>query len=409
MRKFFRILSLSLFVLCIALYSVLFAARSNINDNYKISASDEFSVKTAVPIKVTYCGKNIKNASNNFNVGEKFDVEMKLFGVIPVAKANVEVVDDIYVLPLGIPFGMKIYTKGVLVVDLTDVDTTNGYQSPAKKAGLKIGDLIISVEGQKVYSNADVSEIIEKSEGRELTLLIERNSKTKTIKFKPQKSVSSRVYKAGIWVRDSSAGIGTLTFYSPATNIVCGLGHGVCDNDTGKLLKINSGEIYSAEIISLNKAKTGSPGELKGKITNNKYANILRNCYEGVYGICEENFDTSCVIPVALKQEVENGKAYIITTIDGTAPTLYTCNVRKINGTNNQNLLIEITDKELLKAAGGILQGMSGSPIIQNGKLIGAVTHVLIDDGAKGYGIYAETMLETAQSVSEDKKLKDAS
>ncbi len=402
LRRFFKILTAVLLAVSVALYGVLFIIDSKINDNYKVSSGEGFSVEVGIPIKVTYAGQNIKNVANTFNVGAKYNVEMKLLGLIPVAKANLEVVDEIYVLPLGTPFGMKIYTKGVLVVDLTDVDTVDGYVNPAKKAGLKVGDLVISANGQKIYSNSDLSEVIEKSNGEEIILIIERNSKSKTIKFKPVKSQSSRVYKAGIWVRDSSAGIGTLTFYSPATDILCGLGHGVCDNDTGKLLSINSGEIFAAEIISYEKGRSGAPGELKGRMMLSKYADILINCSSGVYGYSTEIFDTTRVIQVALKQEIENGKAYIMTTIDGETPTLYTCKVKKINNSNeNQNLIIEITDKELLRATGGILQGMSGSPIIQNGKLIGAVTHVLIDDPQKGYGIYAETMLETAQKVGD--------
>ncbi len=410
MCKFFKIFCAVLSVLCMALYGVLFMVDSNLTDNYKVSSGDGFSIDTVVPVKVTYEGENIKNVSNTFSIGSRYDVEMKIFGIIPVGKANLEVVDEIYALPLGTPFGMKIYTKGVLVVDLTDVDTADGYINPAKKAGLKIGDLIISVNGQKVYSNEDVSDLIEKSNGEEISVVVERNSKNKTIKFKPLKSSSTGVYKAGIWVRDSSAGIGTLTFYSPATDILCGLGHGVCDNDTGKLLTINSGEIYSAEIISYEKGYVGSPGELKGRITATKYADIISNCCAGVYGYSSQMFDTSRVIPVGLKQEIENGKAYIMTTINGNTPTLYTCNVKKCNNSNeNQNLIIEITDKELLEATGGILQGMSGSPLIQNGKLIGAVTHVLVDDPTKGYAIFAENMLETAQSVAEEQQLKDAS
>lgn len=408
--KFFKILSIVLFVFSFALYGALFVIDRKLNDNYKVSSGEGFSVDTLLPVKVICEGQNIKNVANTFSVGAKYSVEMKMFGIIPVTKANLEVIDPIYVLPLGTPFGMKIYTKGVLVVDLTDVDSQNGYVNPAKKAGLKTGDLIISVNGEKIYSNSDLSRIIEKSNGSEITVVIERDSKIKSISFKPVKSKSSLVYKAGIWVRDSSAGIGTLTFYSPATDVICGLGHGVCDNDTGKLLTINSGEIYAAEIISYEKGKTGSPGELKGRILLTKYADILKNCTSGVFGYSSEIFDTTRVIQVALKQEIENGNAYIMTTIDGVTPTLYTCKVKKNNNqSENQNLIVEVTDKELLKATGGILQGMSGSPIIQNGKLIGAVTHVLIDDATKGYGIYAETMLETAQSVAENNKLKDVS
>lgn len=409
LSKFFKILTVVLTAFSIALFSLIFMIDNDLNDNYKVTSKDGFSVDSLLPVKVTYEGTNIKNVSSTFSVGSNYDVEMKILGVIPVAKANLEVVDEIYVLPLGLPFGMKLYTDGLLVVDLTDVDAADGYVNPAKKAGLKVGDLIVSANGKKVYSNTDLSEIIEKSNGEQITFVIKRDSKNLTIKFKAVKSKSSCVYKAGIWVRDSSAGIGTLTFYSPATDVICGLGHGVYDDDTGKLLTINTGEIYASEIISYQKGKSGSPGELKGRITKTKFADIISNCTEGVYGYCSKTFDTTRVIPVAMKQEVENGTAYIMTTIEGDTPTLYTCTVKKIKNSNdNQNMIIEITDKELLNATGGILQGMSGSPIIQNGKLIGAVTHVLIDTPEKGYGIYAEKMLETAQN-STSKEVKEAS
>ncbi len=398
--KLVKILCCILTVFSIILFSTIAFIDSKITDNYKVSSDIGLNIDTYLPVKATYNGQEFQNVSKLMNVGSRFDVKLKIFGIIPVTTANVEVIDESYVVPLGIPFGMKIYTKGVLVVDLTDVDAPDGYYNPAQKAGLKIGDTIISINGKNVYSNTDVSSMIEKCEGKSLTLIVERDSKQIKINVKPVKSKSTGVYKAGIWVRDSSAGIGTLTFYSPVHNTVCGLGHGVCDNDTGSLLKVNSGEIVGAEIISFDKAKKGAPGELKGRITNEKFADIRKNSLSGVYGSSLKNFDTSKLMPIAVKQEIENGTAYIITTISGTQPTMYACKVKKIKNSNqNQNLLVEITDKELLSKTGGILQGMSGSPIIQNGKLIGAVTHVLIDDSAKGYGIYAENMLETARSV----------
>lgn len=408
--RFFKVLSVTMSLLCIVIFSLIFSVSGKVTSSYRVFSGENLKVDTVVPLKATYCGENLKNVSSTFSVGSKYDVDLKIFGVIPVGKTNVELVDEMYVLPLGTPFGMKIYTKGVLVVDLTDVDSSSGFVNPASAAGLKVGDLIISINSTPVYSNSDVSKIIEESGGKPLTVVFTREEKEMSIKVTPVKSQSTGVYKAGIWVRDSSAGIGTLTFYSPNGNVICGLGHGVCDSDTGKLLTLSSGELLTARIISYETAETGTPGELKGSITLEKYADMVLNCECGVYGITDEDFDTSRLIPVALKQDVSNGEAYIITTIDDDTPVIYTCNVKKVKNLSNenQNLIVEITDEELLNRTGGILQGMSGSPIIQDGKLIGAVTHVLIDDPTTGYGVYAETMLETAKTVGEQ-QLKSAS
>ena len=199
-----------------------------------------------------------------------------------------------------------------------------------------------------------------------------------------------------------------MTFYSPKYNVVAGLGHGICESETGTLLTLNSGEFVTAEIASYTKGKSGKAGELSGSFTGKKIASFSKNSNSGVYGdvVCDVSLNE--MYKIALKQEVRNASGYILTTIDGDTPEYYTCEI-KVRGTGEtQNLLVTITDERLLNTTGGIVQGMSGSPIIQNGKLIGAVTHVLIDDPTKGYGIFAETMLETAKN-SVKTELKEAS
>ena len=211
-------------------------------------------------------------------------------------------------------------------------------------------------------------------------------------------------------MRDSSAGIGTLTFYSPAHKTICGLGHGVCDSDTGKLLTHNSGELVKAEILDLNKGEAGDPGELIGRFKKKNISELNINNETGVYGKCNMDIAQNSLTEIALKQEIEVGNAEILTTISGETPKYYKCKIEKISHNNSitKNMVVCITDEELIAKTGGIVQGMSGSPILQNGKLIGAVTHVLVDDPTKGYGIFAENMLETAQSVAEE-QLKEAS
>ncbi len=406
----FKILTIFLSIFTAVLFSALFVADGAVEKEYKVTNDSDLKINCAIPLKVTKC-LDISVDSKLYNtVGSKYDVELKIFGVIPVKKASVEVVDDMYVLVLGLPFGMKIYTDGVLIIDISDVDAEYGYQKPAELAGLKIGDFILSINGQKVYTNEDVAALIEASNGKEMKFVIKRDNVIKNITLKPLLSKSTGTYKAGIWVRDSSAGIGTLTFYCPANDVLCGLGHSVTDSDTGKVLTISSGEIVGAEIVSYTKAQKGIPGELHGRILPTKYADFSLNCTAGVYGKCKSAIKSGELMQVALKQEIKNGEAYILSTVDGATPKKYKCKVSIIkSNTKTQNLLIEITDESLLSVTGGIVQGMSGSPIIQDGKLIGAVTHVLIDEPTKGYGIFAENMLEAAQSIAEANKLKEAS
>ena len=251
-------------------------------------------------------------------------------------------------------------------------------------------------------------EVVEESKDSKIKLQILRENKQQTLYITPVISTDTDSYKIGVWVRDSSAGIGTLTFYSPATDIICGLGHGVSDEDTGKLLKIESGEIVKAKIFDVEKGKKGTPGQLKGRLTAEILGDIALNCSGGVYSVINGEIPFNNLIEVALKTEVTDGDAQILCAVENSAPKLYDCRISLKKGKINaetQNMVVTVTDTELLEKTGGIVQGMSGSPIMQNGRLIGAVTHVLIDDPTKGYGIFAENMLETAKSIT---KLQEA-
>jgi stage IV sporulation protein B len=291
------------------------------------------------------------------------------------------------------------------------VQTENGIKTPATDAGIKAGDYILSVDGEEVTTNEDISALVEASNGEKMTFKIMRGNTKIYLSVKAQKSADSGQYKLGIWVKDSTAGIGMLTFYSPANNTLCGLGHGICDDKTGELLQLKKGEIVEAEIISVEKGEVGATGQLKGKFGYKTYGKISENCHKGVYSKTTIG-DMGEFVEVALKQDVKNGKAQILCAIEGDIPRYYDCRVEVRSSAYHsdvQNLLVTVTDKELLSVTGGIVQGMSGSPIIQNGKLVGAVTHVLIDDPTKGYGIFAENMLETAQNVAQEQQLKEVS
>ncbi len=335
--------------------------------------------------------------------GSAYNVDLKLFGFIPVKQAQVDVVGEMYVVPAGTPFGIKIFTSGVLVVGMSDVDGKNGLSNPAKNAGIKEGDIILSIGGQPVSTNEDVAAIIEKSGGKSLRMELQRDNMSFFVGFTPVLSATENKYKAGIWVRDSSAGIGTLTFYNPATGIAAGLGHGICDVDTGELLPLSAGELVGARIHSVVKGKVGAPGELRGQFTETELGNLLINGETGVYGRTGDLSGTGELMQIAMKQEVEPGSAQILTTINDGAPQLYDCEIEKVHFNDEsltQNMVVRVTDPELLNATGGIVQGMSGSPIIQNGRLVGALTHVFINDPSKGYGIFAENMYNSAKSVA---------
>ena len=413
--KFARILTKSIFFLCFIIFFAVFGSiiylENNISDEFKIKKGDTLNINTPLPVTAIFNGSEMSGRSINQNVGEEFDVELKVFGIIPFSTVSVEVVDELHVAVLGTPFGMKIYTEGVLVIDVTKVETENGAIHPAQKGGIKKGDYIITANGEKISSNENLSAVVEKSEGKDIKFVIKRDGKLINISFPAALCKETGKYKVGIWIRDSSAGIGTLTFYSPANNIICGLGHGICDEDTGDILKINSGEIVNAQILSIEKGTVGGPGQLNGRFGNKTIGEITLNCSGGVYSVPTGKIDTSTLLEIALKQEIKNGKAQILSTIDGETPELFDCEITLRSSaymSKTQNMMVTITDQRLLDATGGIVQGMSGSPIIQNGKLIGATTHVLVDDPTKGYAIFAENMLENAQSVA-NKQLKEAS
>ena len=414
--KILRIFFKCVFILALLLDTAVFGAviylNGSISDNYKIKKGDGLTFNTAVPITAEYEGLKLSQTGKTEQIGEEFDVKLKAFGIIPFSTVNVEVVDELHVSILGTPFGMKLYTDGVLVIDITTVETVSGSISPGEDAGVKKGDYILSADGRQVLTNEELSAAVAASGGNRIKLVIKRGGTQKTVYVTPALSKETNSYRIGLWVRDSSAGIGTLTFYSPATGIVCGLGHGVCDEDTGDLLELKNGEIVSAEIVSVEKGSSGSPGQLKGKFTYGTIGKIDCNSEKGVYSVLKGKLGFSRLTETALKQEVRDGDAQILCTVDGREPQLYSCRIKKRSSaylSATQNMTVTVTDPELLKLTGGIVQGMSGSPILQNGKLIGAVTHVLIDDPTTGYAIFAENMLKEAESTAGNAKVRKAS
>ena len=408
MKIITRIFFIITFIFSVSVFSLIFMLNSKISDNYKITSIKDLKLNTKIPVTAIYNGYDDSADEKN----ETYRVDLKMFGLIPFSTTTVEVVNKMQVSVLGTPFGIKLYTNGVLVVDIKGVKTDNGVVNTAKSAGLKTGDYIQSVDGYRILSNEDIAEIVENSGGKELNFTVLRSDKEKSIKIKPVFESESGKYRVGIWVRDSSAGIGTLTFYSPYNNVICGLGHEVSDGDTGEKFNIISGEMVNADIISVKKGKNGAPGELVGKFGYSVISKILSNEDDGVFGILGGQLQASSLTEVALKQDVKTGDAQILTTVKGATPKLYSCYITLIKSaykSKTQNFVVTVTDNDLLNTTGGIVQGMSGSPILQNGKLVGAVTHVFLDNTDKGYGIFAENMLDTANKIAEKNSIKKAS
>lgn len=324
--------------------------------------------------------------------------ELKLLGFIPIKTVNVFSVKTPVLIPCGEPFGIKLLTDGVIVVEVSSFETKDGFFSPGESCGLKAGDIIKSIDGIAVSSNEDIEDIISSSGGKTLKVNAVRNDREFTVWLCPKLSSVDNSYRAGIWVRDSSAGIGTMTFYDPSTKKFGGLGHPVCDIDTGNMLPLDSGEVVKVSISGVKKGKSGYPGELVGGFVSSfSMGKLIDNTAVGLFGTLDDFTGENDELPLGLNSEIKTGNAYIYTTISGTRPQKYEITIEKIDHSGNKDsrdMVIRVTDERLLKESGGIVQGMSGSPIIQDGKIVGAVTHVFINNPTKGYAVFADEMYD---------------
>lgn len=296
----------------------------------------------------------------------------------------------------GQPFGVKFYNNGLVVINLESYYDGNKYICPAKEGGLKVNDIIKEVNGEVICTNEALQETTVNSNGKTITLTIERDGKEQTKSITPRKNTAG-MYLMGAWVRDSCAGIGTITYYDTENNYFAALGHGICDNDTSLLLPLGSGEAVHANINGVTKSSCGKAGSLNGYFTDSTIGYLIKNTDVGVYGTISDNFSNKeRKIEIADNNEVKTGSAELYTTIDGEEPQYYTIEITKIvnlDSDSNENFVIRITDEKLLKYCGGIVQGMSGSPIIQNDKLVGAVTHVFLNNPSEGYGVTSQNMV----------------
>jgi len=337
--------------------------------------------------------------------------ELKLFGFLPMKKLTVNILPDIMVVPSGESIGVKIKSKGVTVVGLSTITDINGKKTcPALDAGFIVGDKIIEINGKTVNIESDIVEIINSFKNRDKTckVLIERNETRLELTIKPTQSIEDKLFKLGLWVRSSIAGVGTMTFFEPLTGKFAALGHGITDIESGVLIDIENGRILKSKVISIQKAKKSAPGEIIG-IFNDKngvYGIIEKNTSYGIYGFIDPKKinKQGKTIPIGLGSHVKEGKAKILTTINDNKIEEFSIEIQKVfrqNNADSKSMIIKITDEKLIEKTGGIIQGMSGSPIIQNGRLIGSVTHVLVNDPMRGYGIFVEWMLNEIKNFND--------
>ena len=323
-----------------------------------------------------------------------------ILGAVPTDGLLGEAMEGLTVCAGGMPFGVKFYTDGVTVVGYCEVEGEKGRVNPAALAGLKQKDVILQVNGEALMGASQLTEMIENSGGNPLALHCRRGENEFDTALTPVLCPAESRYKTGIWVRDSGAGIGTVTFVIPETGAFAGLGHGICDADTGTLIPIKRGSVSDVTISSVVKGAAGAPGELKVYFNAGKVGSLLGNGNCGVWGVFSElPEELGEPMPIGLHGELEEGDAYILSTLDSNCVEKYDVRISNINrdATGPKCFTVTVTDPDLLSVSGGIVQGMSGSPIIQNGKLVGAVTHVLINDPTTGYGIFIENMLNAAQ------------
>lgn len=333
------------------------------------------------------------------------EVTVNLFGLFPIGRMRVTAGDEKRLMPGGAAVGIALATKGVLVVGVSDVSG----KSPAQAAGLRAGDVIEDVNGEAVTSSQRLTEMVAASAGKPLRLVYQRDGARRTAVLTPSLDKASGLYRIGAWVRDSTAGVGTLSYYDPSDGTYGALGHAINDADTGKLLPVRMGTLLRAEIVGIKRGQKGAPGELQGSFLKNQVllGNIEENTYLGIYGKLDSPYQNPLYpggLPIGYRETVSVGPASILSTIEGETMREYSVEIVQLSRQTSpapKSMVIKVTDPDLLSQTGGIVQGMSGSPILQNGRVVGAVTHVFVDDPTQGYGVYIEWMLSIGQAADE--------
>ncbi len=331
------------------------------------------------------------------------DMLLSLFG-IPLKKVEVQISPEKRLIPGGQALGVAMRTEGVLIVGVSDV--AEGV-SPARTAGLLAGDVITAVNGTPIATAEGLTELLNKVGPTQVHIAYQRAGENRTALLTPHKDEATGAVRLGAWVRDSTAGVGTLSFYDPDTKRYAALGHAITDGDTGSVLSVSEGQVLKANIVAVQKGQKGAPGELKGSFLREGevLGDIRRNSILGIYGTLDSAAKNPLYpegLPIGLRSGVHTGTASILSSVDGTGVHEYAIEITRVNHQTApapKSMVLRVTDKRLLDATGGIVQGMSGSPILQDGRIIGAVTHVFVSDPTQGYGVYVDWMLQEAEAI----------
>lgn len=385
----------------------------NIPSNLVIFEGEKISLKTLFGIQVKLDTEIMETASNsNTNtINQKSGtatLKVSLFDHISLKDVKVDILPKTSVIPVGSIAGVKLYTSGVLVVGMSEIEgIDNKKYKPYENTGIKEGDTITQIDDIPINSTQELIETVNLAKGHAVKVQYIQKEETKECSIEPVKT-SGNEYKLGLWVRDSAAGVGTVTFYEPSSKTFGALGHGITDIDTEELINIASGEFVTTRILNITKGESGFPGKVQGTVENQKnIGTIYKNTKFGIYGMVDNlaslNIDTSKEMEVALRDEIQLGKATILCGLDNQKVEEYEIEIEKIykeNNYDNKSMQIKVTDERLMQKTGGIIQGMSGSPIIQNGKFIGAITHVLVNNPKEGYAVFGDIMLKQAKGVN---------
>lgn len=361
-------------------------------------------IKESVETSTISISKNIFINDNK----EDDNIKLKLFGILPLKTIKISKIKDVKIYPGGSAIGIKLSTEGVLVVGYSDINSSDDrgkLESPAKAQGMLIGDVIVKINDKDIDNSVDFVKMVRSIDEEiiEIEFIRDNNIYIKDLSLEKEEDG----YKLGLWIRDSTAGIGTLTFYHKESNTYGALGHPITDGDTNEPFLIKDGDILDATIMNVRRGEKGLPGELKGLFNNenNSLGSINKNTNSGIYGKVENDIISEKYnepLSIGLRNEIVEGPAEIITTIDENGPEKYCVEIIKIlpqDEAGPKSMVIKVTDEKLLEKTGGIVQGMSGSPIIQNNKIIGAITHVLVNKPDVGYGIYIEWMLQDSDII----------
>lgn len=398
-----------LFIAFLCLVLIYICKIDSIPTSSIIYKGDNLDIGNFFGISLLIDGKDCNSvlASNNFGNSQNeaysvSNVNVKLFDIFNVKDINLNIIEQTTVIPVGQISGLKLYTSGVLVVGMSEIKSIDNQKyKPYENSGIEEGNRILKINDIEISDTQNLQEIVNNSNGNEIQIEYAKNNEIYNTSITPIKYIDG-TYKLGLWVRDTAAGIGTLTFYEPSTGNFAALGHGIEDIDTGELVEISNGEFLTTKILSIIKGTKGNPGKVQGTIENQKtIGNIYKNSNLGIYGTLSNlegvKLDFAKEIPVAKREEIKVDKAYIYCSLDGEKAKEYEIKIQNIylnNNSDNKSMLIKVIDENLINQTGGIIQGMSGSPIIQNGKFIGAITNVLVNDPTQGYAVFGDIMIK---------------